>query len=267
MITVCACRDPRTSGRQMSQRSGREYTLPIPWEPGLVERFVVRHFITLGLFLILVFGVGCGESAPEGPPTFDAYPPMAIDPQRAYNVSLVTNLGQMTFKLLPNEAPLAVNSFMFLTRQGFYDGMTVHRVLPGILAETGDPTGTGDGGPGYTFEIEPPHRPYVRGDLVMANAGTPNSNGSRFFIILDDVSVNGDLPPDYTLVGQIMENQGTSQIRKVSEATLEKIGAVAVGPGPTGEVSAPQDQITIMSIREGLGVTSCKPGLRGATCG
>ena len=207
----------------------------------------MRHFITLGLFLILVFGVGCGESAPEGPPTFDAYPPMAIDPQRAYTVSLVTNLGQMTFKLLPNEAPLAVNSFMFLTRQGFYDGMTVHRVLPGILAETGDPTGTGDGGPGYTFEIEPPHRPYVRGDLVMANAGTPNSNGSRFFILLDDVSANGDLSPDYTLLGRIKEKHGPS------EATLDKLGAVPVGPGPDGEVSVPQEEIRIVSVTVTVG--------------
>ena len=167
---------------------------------------------------------------------------MEIRPLRAYTVVLTTNLGRMTFKLNPQEAPLAVNSFMFLARQGFYDGMTVHRVLPGILAETGDPTGTGDGGPGYTFEIEPPHRPYVRGDLVMANAGTPNSNGSRFFLILDDVSVNGDLPPDYTLVGQIKENH------KPSLKTLETIGAVAVGPSPTGEVSVPQEPIMIVSV-------------------
>ncbi len=228
----------------------------------------MRRFIALGILLpLLVMGAACGEPEPEGPPVFSEYPPMELDPQRAYNVALMTNLGQMTFRLLPNEAPLAVNSFMFLVRQGFYDGMTVHRLLPGILAETGDPAGTGDGGPGYTFEIEPPHRPYVRGDLVMANAGTPNSNGSRFFIILDDVSANGALPPDYTLVGEIMENQGVAPIREVSEATLEKIEAVAVGPGPNGEVSAPQEQITILSVQEGTGATPCRPGLRGATCG
>ena len=239
----------------------------------------MRRFIALGILLpLLVMGAACGESDPEGPPVFSEYPPMELDPLAPYNVALMTNLGQITFRLFPNEAPLAVNSFMFLVRQGFYDGMTVHRLLPGILAETGDPTGTGDGGPGYTFEIEPPHRPYVRGDLVMVNAGTPNSNGSRFFIILDDVSANGDLPPDYTLVGEIMGNQGVSsstftlvavdRSRKESEATLEKIGAVAVGPDPNGEVSAPQEQITIMSVQEGTGGVNCGPGMsrRGATC-
>jgi len=203
----------------------------------------MRQFIALGLvLLLLVIGSACGESEPEGPPTFSDYPPVEIRPLRAYTVVLTTNLGRMTFKLFPNEAPLAVNSFMFLARQGFYDGMPVHRVLPGILAETGDPTGTGDGGPGYTYEIEPPHRPYVRGDLVMANTGTPNSNGSRFFLILDDVSVNGDLPSDYTLVGEIKENH------KPSFKTLETIGAVAVGPSPTGEVSVPQEPIMIVSV-------------------
>ena len=199
--------------------------------------------IALGLLLVLVVGVSCGESEPEGPPTFSDYPPMEIDPLRAYNVVLTTSLGRITFKLNPEEAPLAVNSFMFLARQGFYDGITVYRLLPGVLAEAGDPTGTGDGGPGYTFEIEPPHRLYVRGDLVMANSGTPNSNGSRFFIILGDVSANGELPPDYTLVGQIKENH------KPSLRTLDKIGAMAVGPGPTGEESVPQEPITIESTQ------------------
>ena len=188
-------------------------------------------------------GAACGEPEPEGPPSFSEYPPMEIDPLRSYSLVFTTSLGRITFKLLPNEAPLAVNSFMFLARQGFFEGMTVYRQLPGVLAEAGDPTGTGGGGPGYTFEIEPPHRSYVAGDLVMANAGTPNSNGSRFFIILGDVSANGDLPPDYTLVGQIKENH------KVSAATLEKIGAVAVGPGPNGEESVPREPVTIISVQ------------------
>jgi cyclophilin family peptidyl-prolyl cis-trans isomerase len=174
---------------------------------------------------------------------------MEIESKRVYTVVITTNLGRMTFNLNTQEAPLAANSLVFLARQGFYDGMTVHRLLPGVLAETGDPTGSGGGGPGYAFEIEPPHRPYVPGDLVMANAGTPNSNGSRFFIILGDVSANGDLPPDYTLVGQIKGNH------KPSFKTLENVGAVAVGPGLHGEMSAPQDQITIASV---LATEGCK---------
>jgi len=172
---------------------------------------------------------------------------MEIETLRPYSVIITTDVGRATFKLFPEEAPRAVNSFVFLANAGFYDGVRVHRVLPGILAETGDPTGTGDGGPGYTFEIEPTHRPYVRGDLVMANAGTPNSNGSRFFIILDDVSANGDLSPDYTLLGRIKEKHGPS------EATLDKLGAVPVGPGPDGEVSVPQEEIRIVSVTVTVG--------------
>ena len=209
-----------------------------------------RQFTAFGLVIaLLVIGNACGESEPEGPPTFSDYPPLEIESKRVYTVVITTNLGRMTFNLNTQEAPLAANSLVFLARQGFYDGMTVHRLLPGVLAETGDPTGSGDGGPGYAFEIEPPHRPYVPGDLVMANAGTPDSNGSRFFIILGDVSANGALPPDYTLVGQIKANH------KPSFKTLENIGAVAVGSGLHGEMSAPQDQITIVSL---LATEGCK---------
>ena len=73
------------------------------------------------------------------------------------------------------------------------------------MVQGGDPSGTGTGGPGYSFEIEPPQRPYVRGGLAMANKGTPNSNGSQFFIILDDLTEQGRLSPDFTLFGQIKE--------------------------------------------------------------
>ena len=98
-----------------------------------------------------------------------------------------------------------MNSFLFLANQGYYDGVTFHRVVPGVFAETGDPTGTGTGDAGYTFEVEPPQRPYERGGIALANDGTPNSNGSRFFFILGDLAASAEAPHEYTVFGHIKE--------------------------------------------------------------
>ncbi len=203
----------------------------------------MQHFVVVALAVVIVVaGLSCGEAKPGGAETFAAYPPMEIDPAGSYSIILTTSVGRMTFKLLPEEAPLAVNSVVFLARQGFYDELTFHRVLPGELAETGDPSGTGTGGPGYTFEVEPPQRPYERGGLAMANTGAPNSNGSRFFIILGELTANGEPPVGYTVFGHIKENHAPSA------AALEKIEAVALDPGPNGEVSLPQEEIKILSV-------------------
>ena len=224
----------------------------------------MRHGGLLGLLLaFLVVAVACGGTSHPvkgyvSRPTpavpvggFDAYPPMEINTVRTYSAILTTDVGRVTFKLFREKAPLAVNSFVFLAKKGFYDGVAIHRVVPGVLAEIGDPTGTGEGGAGYTFDIEPPHRPYVRGDLVMANSGTPGSNGSRFYIILGDVSVNGTLAADYTLLGEIKKDH------KPSQRTLEKIESVELGPGPNGDVSEPLEKISILSITVAEG---CLPG-------
>ena len=217
-----------------------------------MERLVIRRFIALGLLLlVLVIGVACGESDPIGPPVFASYPPMRIDPDRPYSVIFTTHMGRMTFTLLPAEAPLAVNSFTFLVMEGFFDGVAFHRLVPGVLVESGDPTGTGAGGPGYTFEIEPPHRAYARGDLVMANDGSPNSNGSRFFILLSDVT-DDQLPPTYTLLGHLKADHAPS------EATLDKIGSIAVASGPSGEVSVPQENIAILTAKTTEGCRATK---------
>ncbi len=180
----------------------------------------MRRAVIVGLaFLMIIVVAACGEPEPEGPPTFDAYPPMEIDVLRPYSVTFTTSVGRLTFKLFPDEAPLAVNSFLFLANQGYYDGVTFHRVVPGVFAETGDPTGTGTGDAGYTFEVEPPQRPYARGGIAMANDGTPNSNGSRFFFILGDLAASAEAPHEYTVFGHIKEGHTPS------EMTLDKIEA------------------------------------------
>ena len=110
-------------------------------------------------------------------------PAMEIDPQKSYHITLETNRGSIEIALYPQHAPITVNNFVFLTRQGFYDGVTFHRVINNFMVQGGDPTGTGMGGPGYRFQDETKNNSlkHDSGVLSMANAG-PNTNGSQFFI-------------------------------------------------------------------------------------
>ena len=110
-------------------------------------------------------------------------PEMQIDPTKAYSASIETNKGTIEIELFPQYAPKTVNNFVFLAREGFYDGVTFHRVISNFMVQCGDPTGTGRGGPGYKFGDEFSGNPLRHESKVlsMANAG-PNTNGSQFFI-------------------------------------------------------------------------------------
>ncbi len=110
-------------------------------------------------------------------------PAMSIDPDKRYDATIETEKGDIVVRLFAAKAPQTVNNFVFLAREGFYDDTTFHRVLPDFMAQAGDPTGTGRGGPGYTFadEFDPSLRHDAPGILSMANAG-PGTNGSQFFI-------------------------------------------------------------------------------------
>ncbi len=110
-------------------------------------------------------------------------PQMSIDPKKSYAAVIETDLGKITVQLHADKAPCTVNNFVFLARQGFYDSVTFHRVISKFMAQAGDPTGTGTGGPGYRFadEFHPDLRHDAPGILSMANAG-PNTNGSQFFL-------------------------------------------------------------------------------------
>ncbi|MGH9091033.1 MAG: peptidylprolyl isomerase [Acidimicrobiales bacterium] len=133
---------------------------------------------------------------------FDAEPPMAIDQAKRYTATMTTSKGELVIELDAPAAPRTVNSFVFLARQGFYDGVAFHRVIPGFVAQGGDPEGTGRGGPGYRFpdELPKPGR-YQVGSLAMANAG-PDTNGSQFFIISGPDGAA--LPPQYSLFGSVV---------------------------------------------------------------
>jgi cyclophilin family peptidyl-prolyl cis-trans isomerase len=115
---------------------------------------------------------------------YSAPPPMTIDPQKSYEATISTAKGDVVVHLLAGSAPVTVNNFVFLAREGYFDGITFHRVIPDFMAQSGDPTGTGRGGPGYSFDDEPSALRLKHdgpGTLSMANAG-PNTNGSQFFI-------------------------------------------------------------------------------------
>jgi cyclophilin family peptidyl-prolyl cis-trans isomerase len=114
---------------------------------------------------------------------YDRPPALAIDPSKRYVATIATDLGDIVVELYADKAPATVNNFVFLAREGFYDGCTFHRVIKDFMVQGGDPTGTGRGGPGYRFadEFHPKLKHDGAGVLSMANAG-PDTNGSQFFI-------------------------------------------------------------------------------------
>jgi len=128
---------------------------------------------------------------------------MCIDPAKTYTAEMVTSMGTMTIALDSAAAPATVNSFVFLSRYHYYDGIIFHRIIKGFVCQGGDPTGTGTGGPGYRFADELPKAGrYEIGSLAMANAG-PNTNGSQFFLISGSQGVR--LPPQYALFGKVVK--------------------------------------------------------------
>jgi cyclophilin family peptidyl-prolyl cis-trans isomerase len=142
---------------------------------------------------------------------YSAPPPMTIDPNKQYSATLHTNKGDVVVELFAKDAPKTVNNFVFLAREGFYNGVTFHRVIPGFMAQGGDPTGSGSGGPGYRFEDERNNRQHLEGTLSMANAG-PNTNGSQFFICYaPQPHLNGR----HTVFGQV--TQGMDVVRQLRE--------------------------------------------------
>ncbi len=134
---------------------------------------------------------------------FSGPPEMGIDKNKRYTATIDTSMGQMIVALDPLKAPKTVNSFVFLARYRYYEGIIFHRVIQGFVLQGGDPTGTGSGGPGYRFDDELPRKgEYELGSLAMANSG-PNTNGSQFFVISGPSGMS--LPPSYSLFGKVVK--------------------------------------------------------------
>ena len=160
-------------------------------------------------------------------------PEMVIDPQKRYTATMSTSMGDVVIALDAVQAPRTVNNFVFLARQGFYDGVIFHRIISGFMIQGGDPTGSGRGGPGYRFGDELPRRgQYEVGSVAMANAG-PDTNGSQFFIVSGQNGVS--LPPQYSLFGKVVKGLDV----------VAQIEGVRTGPGdrPTTDVTI--DAVTI----------------------
>ncbi len=166
--------------------------------------------VAAGIWLLVrsLPGAKAETPAPTAGPTsavkqWSSPPPMTIDTSKQYFATVkMAKGGEFVIQLFPDKAPITVNSFVFLARQGFYNGVTFHRVLEGFMAQGGDPTGTGTGGPGYQFVNEKNNLAFDKAGVVaMANAG-PDTNGSQFFITF------GPTPQltenDYTIFGQVI---------------------------------------------------------------
>jgi len=160
-------------------------------------------------------------------------PEMQIDSTKKYVAILKTDQGDIKIQLNADKTPKTVNNFVFLAKQKFYDNVIFHRVIKGFMIQTGDPTGTGMGGPGYKFDDEPFNGEYSAGTVAMANAG-PNTNGSQFFIMHKDYP----LPKNYVIFGEVIS--GMDVVNKIAEAP--------VTAGPSGESSKPVNPVHILSV-------------------
>ena len=135
-------------------------------------------------------------------------PEMQIDTSKIFQVTIETDRGPIVMELDPGLAPNTVNNFVSLARDGYYTGLTFHRVVPEFVIQGGDPEGTGRGGPGYRFADEPVKGEYTLGAVAMANAG-PDTNGSQFFICIDDC--RRKLQPLYNLFGYVIDGMDVAQ--------------------------------------------------------
>ena len=149
-------------------------------------------------------------------------PEMQIDPDTIYQVTIETDRGTIVMELDPGLAPVTVNNFVSLARDGFYTGLKFHRVVPEFVIQGGDPEGTGRGGPGYKFEDEPVKGEYTLGAVAMANAG-PNTNGSQFFICIEDCQ--DKLQPLYNLFGNVTSGIEIAQAIAVGDK-MNKVSVV-----------------------------------------
>jgi len=165
-------------------------------------------------------------------------PAMQIDTSKQYFAIVDTSLGSFKIQLFASETPRTVNNFVFLSQQGFYNGVIFHRIIKTFMIQTGDPQGTGMGGPGYKFADElPPKHKYDVGIVAMANAG-PNTNGSQFFICTGPDASSLNNAPNYTQFGQVVSGMDI----------VQKIASVPVTTSSSGEPSKPITPPVINSI-------------------
>lgn len=188
-----------------------------------------------------VDNLGCWSEEPDsstmGYPQWGSQPEMKIDASKTYFATVETNRGTFVIQLYADVAPNTVNNFVCLATEDYYDGVTFHRIMRDFMVQTGDPTGTGRGGPGYQIGDELPGEElnYTPGMVAMANAG-PNTNGSQFFI--NHANNMANLQKNYTIFGEVVE--GMEVVNTIAE--------IPVSTNENGELSKPAVTITILDI-------------------
>ncbi len=190
--------------------------------------------------LLALLGAGCGSSqtASTSVPTTSStstamtselrFPGILSNEETSKKVRIKTTVGDMVVQVMPEQGPRAASNFVYLAKQGFYNGTIFHRVIPGFMIQGGDPTGTGMGGPGYQFADDEVKSSYNDGVVAMANAG-PGTNGSQFFIMVKD----NPLPPNYSIFGKLVE--GLDIAHKISQVQ-------------TDATDRPQQEIKMISV-------------------
>ena len=168
------------------------------------------------------------------PKTYSAPPAMTIDSNKKYTATFETSRGTIVVDLFADRAPVTVNNFVFLAKDGFFDGLVFHRVIPDFMVQGGDPKGTGTGGPGYSIPAEFNDRPHKEGVLSMARAQDPNSGGSQFFVCLDYARTKM-LDHNYTVFGTVTDG-------------MNAVNDIAHTPIANQQTGAPRDPQIIQSV-------------------
>ena len=210
------------------------------------KNFFLYIFLIIGAIVILVLifskksseqinttdNTSTSSAQIEGGKYMEA-PKMQLDTKKKYSAAIVTNKGSMQIELFASETPNTANNFVFLSREGFFNGVKFHRIVQDFMIQGGDPNGNGTGGPGYTFADEKIINDYTRGIVAMANRG-PNTNGSQFFIMHKDYA----LPKNYVIFGKVTDGLDT----------LDKIAEVETVDNGQGEKSKPTQDIIIEKV-------------------
>jgi peptidyl-prolyl cis-trans isomerase B (cyclophilin B) len=174
-----------------------------------------KLLIGLGVAIaIVIIVVVVLATMPEKPKTYSAPPPMTIDTSKQYTATIETEKGNLVLELFAGDVPMTVNNFVFLAREGFYDGLTFHRVISDFVVQGGCPNGGGTGGPGYRFDNEITEHTHIAGALSMANSGA-DTNGSQFFITY---TPQHHLDGHHSVFGQLVE--GTDVLESIEKGDV-----------------------------------------------
>lgn len=192
-----------------------------------------QFFYLLALIAAVLLMAGCGGMGKAGQVTgnsadasaktmsWDKMPEMQIDLDKSYTAKFHTTKGDFTVKLFADEAPVTVNNFVFLAREGFYKGHSFHRIIESFMIQTGDPKGNGTGTPGYSIPDElSTEIKYEEGIVAMANASKPNSGGSQFFICTGPDAANLNREPNYSIFGKV--ESGMDIVQAISKIPVKK---------------------------------------------